>query len=710
MVRSDLTCRRCGEGFDGARSDSSICDRCKTEKPTTFVGVDGEGIQAACLRPQCPCRRFTASDNDDNLCVCGHPRFSTPSTSRKGRSRVTAETTRRLDAGHDHRYVLLGCGDQQIADPDGLHHSRIFTFLYDQYLRRPHAAYVGFFLGYDFTQWLKTLLDTKAWFLLTERGRQRRLMRRAVRPYVAPVRIDEHLLTEGKAFELEWLEGRRLSLRPLVCDCHLIAGASCEHIKPRWMHICDAGAFFQMSLLSVIDPDQYADDPAGPVCTDAEYALIEQGKASRADAALDCDMRRYNQLENEVLARCMGRLDEGFRSIEVQLPKSEWYGPGAASARWLKDSKVVRRETVEQVTPPGVLRAATAAYVGGWFEVCMHGQIPGITYEYDINSAYPYHIARLPCLEHGTWRHDRRKTLPPLEEGALRLVHVAPGEIVGSDPHLGAMLHRQRDQSIVRPQVTGGWYWQHEIAAALRAGLIDLVRTDQGWTYRPCECPCPLAGIVDLYKHRVGVAKTSPAGKAAKLVMNSVYGKFAQGVGARPFGNYLYASLITAGCRTQILDAIASHPGGAAAVVMVATDAVFFTSPHPNLPQSEETLGCWTMKTRRNLTVFKPGVWWHDDAREAIRVGGKPIFKARGINARAFANHLPDIDTAFAALVAEGALSGSLEGIDWPEIEYRTDFALITAQLALHRHRWALAGAVCQADQTQTSDPAPKRH
>jgi hypothetical protein len=369
------------------------------------------------------------------------------------------------------------------------------------------------------------------------------------------------------------------------------------------MHICDVGAFFQMSFLSVIHPGQYADDPAGPVCTEAEYAAIAAGKASRADAALDDDMRRYNQLENEVLARVMVRLADGFRSLGVRLARSQWYGPGAASARWLSIKSAPRRSTVEQVTPPAVLHAAMAAYVGGWFEVFMHGQIPGVSYEYDINSAYPAQIAQLPCLEHGTWRHDRRKTLHPLAPGELRLVHVPPGGIEGSDPHIGAMLHRQRDDSIVRPQVTGGWFWQHEIEAATRAGLIDRVRTDQGWTYRPCDCPCPIEGIADLYKYRVGVGKTSPAGKAAKLVMNSVYGKFAQGVGARPFGNYLYASLITAGCRTQILDAIATHPGGTAAVVMVATDAVFFTSPHPTLPLSESALGRWTMTTRRKLTA-----------------------------------------------------------------------------------------------------------
>jgi hypothetical protein len=699
-ARTNLGCRRCGERFQGARRDSTICDRCKTEKPTIFVGVDGEGIQGRCTGPRCPCRRFVASAENDNLCICGHHRLQPPMSNRTHRRAGIAP-----DFGHEHSYVLLGCGDQQIADPDGLDHTQIFPFLYDQFRRRPDAAYVGFFLGYDFTCWLRSVPDTKAWLLLTEAGRRRRTLRRASFPQVAPVRIDEHRIADGQAWELQWLVDRRLSIRPMVCDCAAQAGRRCKHKPAPWMHICDAGPFWQSSFLTVIAEDQW---PGNPVCDPDEYAEVSRGKASRADAALDDDMRRYNRLENEILPRIMARLDQGFRAIGVWLTKSKWYGPGAASAQWLDNIGAPRRETIEQVTPTAVLKAAIAAYTGGWFEVFMHGRIPGVTFEYDISSAYPAVIAQLPCLLHGTWTHDRRKTLPAIDHAThLRLVHCPPGAIVGSDPYIGAMLHRQADESILRPHVTGGWYWQHELEAAIRAGLIDRVRTDQAWTYQRCHCPHPIQAIADLYDHRLRVGKTTPAGKAAKLVMNSVYGKFAEGSGSRPFGNYPYAGLITAGCRTEILDAIATHPMGSAAVAMVATDAVFFSAPHPTLPLSDEQLGRWTLKERRNLTIFKPGVWWDDDDREARRAGHKPIFKARGINAKAFAKHLDQIDADFAALVNEGNVGPD---IDWPHITYRCDFSQITARLALHRHQWDTAGTVCEIDQTHSSDPAHKRH
>src|SRR6266496_3012682 len=74
-----------------------------------------------------------------------------------------------------HKYVLLFCGDQYIEDPDGLQWPTVFEFLYSQ--RQEKTAYVGFYLGYDFTQWLKTFDRNRAWRLLTEEGKQTRKSR-----------------------------------------------------------------------------------------------------------------------------------------------------------------------------------------------------------------------------------------------------------------------------------------------------------------------------------------------------------------------------------------------------------------------------------------------------------------------------------------------------------------------------------------------------
>lgn len=57
-----------------------------------------------------------------------------------------------------HHYVLLSVGDQSLHhNGEPLRHDEIFEFLYAQKLEHPNAAFVGFFLGYDFAQWLKSL-------------------------------------------------------------------------------------------------------------------------------------------------------------------------------------------------------------------------------------------------------------------------------------------------------------------------------------------------------------------------------------------------------------------------------------------------------------------------------------------------------------------------------------------------------------------------
>ena len=194
----------------------------------------------------------------------------------------------------------------------------------------------------------------------------------------------------------------------------------------------------------------------------------------------------------------------------------------------------------------------------------------------------------------------------------------------------------------------------------------------------------------------------TPEAKAIKLLLNSMYGKFAQSVGAAPYRNWVYASLITSGCRAKILDAIATHPEGTKAVAMIATDAVFFTSPHPGLSYTD-ALGDWKLKIHSNLNIFKPGAYWDDRAREDIKCGVAPIFKARGINAKGFAKHLSSIDDLFRAFAIDPTAD------TFPSITYSTDFALTTCKLALGRRKWWTAGQVKSCKVNQSSNPVHKR-
>lgn len=77
-----------------------------------------------------------------------------------------------------HRYVLLTVGAESLhRDGERLTTEEIFAFLYQQFERFPDAAFVGFYLGYDFAQWLRDLPSERAAMLLSARGIAKRKRR-----------------------------------------------------------------------------------------------------------------------------------------------------------------------------------------------------------------------------------------------------------------------------------------------------------------------------------------------------------------------------------------------------------------------------------------------------------------------------------------------------------------------------------------------------
>jgi hypothetical protein len=644
---------------------------------------------------------------------------------RKARRHVARATARKLhevrflaldgegvdrpDGSHD--YNLLSVGDRSLHHPDGrrLTFDQVASFVYACHEADPDAVLVGFFLGYDFAQWLRDLPEDRARMLLTPEGQARRRRR------------DNHGNPLAMTFPVRW--GRwefdmlpnmkRFQLRPTNRDGF---GGDNPH---SWAYLNDTGGLFQTSLLKAIDP---ADWPE-PICTPDEYRQLFEGKAARqADPVpwgtpVKLDTIAYNVLENDVLARMLGRYNAGLVAMGVRLNRTQWHGPGQAAQAWLRHTAPDVKgkacydaagldDAPEDADNPGALHpfeAARCSYFGGWFELMAHGPIPGVTHEYDINSAYPAIIAQLPCLLHGTWVQGEGP--PPRRRAAWRLVEAA---VWGSDPFIGTMPHRTPKGRVLRPYRTAGWYWQHELDAARRAGLIDRVRWRRWWEYRPCACPPPLAAIADLYVQRATIGKDTPHGRALKLVYNSAYGKMAQSTGSPMFGNPVYASLITAGCRTRIIDAIATHPEGTGAVVMVATDGVYFTSPHPGLDIAP-TLGAWSSAEKINLSLFKPGVYWDDRARKAARSGGKLGIKSRGVNERALAAVVPRLDRAWERqniFTLDGRPAGSPRPEEWPAINVTVPFTIVSPRQALARNNWGLCGAI-EHDRSILQSAAP---
>lgn len=571
---------------------------------------------------------------------------------------VDGEGVTRDDGTHD--YVLLSVGDRSLHnDGTRLDFESIMSFLWECFLDSPRAVFVGYFLGYDFTHWLRSLPENRARILLSKSGIASRA-RNASGKNTVPFPV------EYGDWEFDILGTKRFKLRKV--------GAS------QWMYVNDAGSFFQSSFLTAINPAKWPE----PILTEAEYATIVEGKQARATAIFDTDMVRYNITENAVLSRLMDRLNRGFVAAGVRLPRQKWFGPGQAAQAWMGNIGAPTGQQIREAVPIAALEAAQQTYYGGWFEIFAHGLIPGESYEYDINSAYPYIISQLPCLLHGEWTFGDNATLPENRDYLMVKARVRSPRRRGIRPNIGTMLHRLPTGVICRPMETEGWFWWHELEAAKRAGLVGIIRVYEWSAYSACECPPPYASIADLYQRRLAVGKNTPEGKALKLLYNSAYGKMAQSIGSPIFSCSIYASLITAGCRTMILDAIATHPGGMNETLMVATDGVYFRSPHLSLDLDKQRLGAWDASTKTNLSLFMPGVYWDDCSRDRIRRGEAPELKSRGISARDLAAMIEDIDLAWA---------------EWkygnpPTMRIPVTFNMVSAVQALARGKWDTAGKV----------------
>lgn len=607
-----------------------------------------------------------------------------------------------------HHYVLLSVGDQSLhKDGRPLTHDEVFGFLWERYQANPNSAFVGFFLGYDFTNWLKTIPEHAARSLLTKDGIARRKPTAEGAKFPFPVRDGHWRYVQGfrrligNKWEFDILANKRFKLRPYIAPEDVPTktvkkkdGTIAQEKIPRpWMYICDTGPFFQTSFLNAINPKDWAT----PIVTQAEYDRIEEGKQHRSDAAFDAEMIEYNLLENEVLSRLMATLNEGFLSDGIKLNNNQWFGPGQAAQTWMRLIGVPTGEEIREVVPAYAREAAIRTYYGGWFEIFNHGPVPGVSYAYDINSAYPAVIEKLPCLLHGVWSEG---TGSPgrLPKGALRMVYAT---VQGKDMWVGAMPHRTSDGAILRPRNTKGWYWWHELEAAKRAGVVSRVSIHQHITYRPCACEPPMRSIRELYEGRLSVGKNTPSGKAKKLVYNSAYGKLAQSVGEPRFSNPIWASLITAGCRTMILDAIATHPTKTESLLMIATDGIVFKDPHPALDIDGKRLGAWDAEEYHNLSLFMPGLYWDDKARRQLEEGTAPKLKSRGVAAKDLGTVISRVDKAWGKIGPD---------YPYPIVELSVSWAMVSAKQAIVRNHWESCGRVSYGEIRKLSgDPGSKR-
>jgi len=339
--------------------------------------------------------------------------------------------------------------------------------------------------------------------------------------------------------------------------------------------------------------------------------IITRGKAARQDFSKwsEADITAYNDAELDLISEIAERLRDSVRPLS--LPIRSWHGPGSLAGSWLSKHKA---KGYKGEIPTEVHEAAVRAYFGGRIDVQGYGFVDPV-YHYDIVSAYPSAIRYLPDLSSVTWRRTEGTT-PHLTGVSISKIRWRIKET-----KWGAFPWRSPNGSIRYPLAGEGWYWQDEIAAALEKYGPDSIEFLETWTAEG-KVTYPFKDAIEeafAYRRQLK-AEGKSSHIAVKLILNSLYGKFAQTVGKAQYYSPVWAGLITSHTRAELARAISED------VVCVMTDSIWTRSPL-SVDTSGE-LGAWEEQKEGTLILAGAGLY------EAQKADGTKIVWQRGFDKR----------------------------------------------------------------------------
>lgn len=465
------------------------------------------------------------------------------------------------------KYILFGCSKGDEISSPSLTALECFRLLIDVTEKYPHHINVAFAFDYDVTMMIRSL----------------------------PIERQMELAKEGLTFFHEW----RIEYRPkkwfVVTD----------RLRKKSARVFDIFTFFACSALKAWN--EYLPE-------ESILKEVIDGKAGRVNFAYEDldEIRVYMQLELELYRK----LAEKLRRLlaEMGVYPSGWYGPGAVAGAVMRKFDI--RKAMCRELPDEVIVASQHAYFGGRFEQFYTGLYHGRVYQYDIRSAYPAALRMVPTLADGEWvRRDYSSEEAPqscIDFSLYRVRYIASD----NDTSLftpSPFPYRDELHRVHYPNSVTGWYWGVEVNAALSSpnGRVEFL---EAYEFYPADDSKPFAFIEQLFTQRQKWKdEGNPVQLAAKLVLNSMYGKLAQRVGWRiktnepPTWHQLeWAGFATSYCRAMMYRAISQNPD---AVIAVETDGLFMTAPI-DTGEDRRRLGDWESAEYRGIVYVQSGMYW----------------------------------------------------------------------------------------------------
>ena len=376
--------------------------------------------------------------------------------------------------------------------------------------------------------------------------------------------------------------------------------------------------------------------------------LIAEGKASRSGFDR-WSMRRIAEYNADELARLTMLAEKLRESVNpLHLPIQSWHGPAAFAGAWLQKNKVADYLTP---TPEELQDVASRAYFGGRIDVLGYGVVDPV-YHYDIVSAYPSATRYLPDLTKLTWKLHRGK--PPT--GAIYVADIS-WEIPFT--YWAPFPWRDRRGGILWPLAGRGWYWNYEIETALQKYGRSHFRIHR-YFVADGEYVFPFKRLIEEafeYRKRLKL-QNHPSHVAVKLILNSLYGKFAQTVGSGRYYSAIWSGLITSYTRAQLAKEISNS------VVCVMTDSIW--SSEPLQVEISDKLGGWEEQEESRLWLAEAGLYCAESADGSVSVWQRGFDKKNPVDIRG---------------IVQGWLEGNCEPVSYDVTRF------IGMGLALNTHQ-----------------------
>lgn len=527
------------------------------------------------------------------------------------------------------------------------------------------AAFVGFFLNFDFEWILKDLSQDD--YKSLQRGEQVRLF--------------------ASEFMVHWFVDKKLDIYRIKDSARDIPEE--ERLPNRdyfRTSIQDVQGFFQTTFVNALKKWGFASDP--------RLSIITSGKAARGGFEwedLD-EISLYNSTEMELLEELMLKVHESFRlayekaGLDFRVHSQTWSGPGVFASDFLKQTYFVEQH---EPTPEKIVRGYkrgkasdygndiakdypfSLAYYGGRIELAAIGKFES-GYNYDVNSAYPYALSLLP-----TWRESDFKRYKN-----VGLYHSEKAQTLINRRLMGMYTVRfhfpndwtwypfpVRNKDYSSPNV---FYPQHGVTSIMAPELfavldtlpeealgnldiLDCIVLEHTEGYGDalnrmsndalCTTAKKTLELADIRlqakeaSKRIGTPSEkegdkilATAEKALKLILNSLYGKTIQQIGTHKYYNDFASAWITSTCRALLWRALAPERANET-VLMTMTDGIYSTEPLPFAAERlSSVLGEWEETVFRNFEGFKPGIYRyeHQDKKGKWEMD----FKVRGFLAK----------------------------------------------------------------------------